>query len=145
MTIPNVSMRWCQKQAKCQWCEAMIEPGQAMVVMFYWNKGSNNRRWNVQKCYHPECWLKQGYDYLERNPYVPVQINNGRPRLELSEQDKRQRYLILRRYHSLVQRLNRCNNGSDLIKSLELECQMADLILEIAKVGGVPKKWLTRL
>jgi len=143
MTIPNVTFRWCGKQATCKWCEQQIEVAQPMVVVFFWNKGADGRRWNVQQCYHPECWLKQGYDYLDMNPYVaPVR---SRPRLELNDKDKQQRYLLTRRYHSCIQRLNRLDNGSEPLRVLELECQMADLMLEMRKVGGVPKKWLERL
>lgn len=113
-----------------------------MVAVFFWNKGADGRRWNYQRCYHPECWLKQGYDYLDRNPYVPTA---GRPKLKLTEEQGRERYLIIRRYHALVQRFNQLGAEAELIKTLELECRMSDLMLEIQKVGGVPKKWLERL
>lgn len=142
MTIPNVTMRWCQNQATCKWCEGLIEPSQAMVVVFFWNKGADGRRWNVQYCYHPDCWLKQGYDYLERNPYFPH--DRGRRR-EFTEEQRRQRYLVTRRFHSLVQRRKNLSNGSATLTVCKLECQMADLMLEMRRLGGVPKGWIDKL
>lgn len=146
MTIPNVTMRWCQNQAKCKWCEELIKPGEAMVVVFFWNKGNDGKRWNVQNCYHPVCWLRQGYDYLERNPYVPY-IHSGRQvvKARTSDEDRRKRYLLTRRFHSLVQRRNKLSNGSNPIVQLKLECQMSEIMLEMQKIGGVPKKWISKL
>lgn len=143
MAIPNVTMRWAQNKATCQWCEYNIEPGQAMVVVFFWNRGANGRKWNVQKCYHPNCWVEQGMDYLNKNPYSPY--IRGRKGLQLSKEDNRQRFLIVRRYHALTQRIGRLDNGSEPIKRLELEMKQADMMLEMLKIGGVPKKWLERL
>ena len=143
MSIPNVTMRWCQKSAECKYdgCREQIEPGEAMVAVFFWNKGGDNRRWNVQRCYHPECWVKQGMEYLRMNPYVPKR-STGRKKLELDETDRRTRFLITRRYHALKQRLGKLDNGSEPLKSLRIESQIMELILEIQPVGGVPKKWL---
>lgn len=143
MAIPNVIMKWCQKKAECQWCNQDIEVGSAMVAVFFWNKGDDGRRWNVQKCYHPNCWVAQGMDYLERNPYVPY--IRGRRKSSLSPEDSRQRYLIIRRYHALNQRIGKLGNGADLFERLELEMHQIELILEMQKLGGVPKKWLEKL
>jgi len=117
-----------------------------MVAVFFWNRGNDGKRWNYQYCFHPECWLKQGYDYLERNPYTPY-IHSGRQvvKARRTEEERRQRYLITRRFHSLVQRRSNLSNGSKPLISLRLECQMADLILEMQKLGGVPKKWVEKL
>jgi len=143
MPIPNVTMRWAQNQATCQWCGQLVMPGSAMVAVFYWNKGADGRRWNHQHCYHPECWLKQGYDYLEKNPYSPYV--RGRKKDNITEEQRKQRYLVTRRFHSLVQRRGNLSNGSKPLIALRLECQMADLILEMQKLGGVPKKWVEKL
>ena len=143
MTIPNVTMRWCQNQATCKWCEQPIEPGQAMVVVFFWNKGADGRRWNVQQCYHPNCWLAQGHDYLARNPFVPYA--RGPKRLDITNEQRRERFLLTRRFHSLVQRRNNLSDGSAPLTVLKLECKMADLVLEMQRLGGVPKKWVEKL
>ena len=146
MSIPNVTMRWAQNQATCQWCEQVVERGSAMVVVFFWNKGANGRRWNVHQRYHPECWLAQGYDYLEKNPYSPY-IHSGRQvvKARRTEEERKQRYLITRRFHSLVQRRSNLGDGSKPLIALKLECQMADLMLEMQKLGGVPRKWVEKL
>ena len=144
--IPNVTARWCQKQAKCWYdgCTEPITPGQAMVAVFFWRKGSDSRKWNIQHCYHAECWLRNGMDYLNRNPYVPHR-STGRKRLELSEEARRERFLIVRRYHALRQRLDQLDNGSEPIKALRIESLMMELFIEIQPVGGVPKSWLERM
>ncbi len=144
MSIPNVTFRWCQKQAECKWCEKPIEAATAMVAVFFWNKGDDGRKWNNQYCYHPECWIAQGYDYLERNPFVPSYT--GKAKMQLTEEERRQRFLAVRRYNALLQRLNKLDESSEPIKYLELECQMLDVVIEMNNLGGrIPKKWLARL
>jgi len=146
VTIPNVTMRWCQKAAKCRYdgCEQTIEPGEPMVAVFFWHKGSDNRKWNIQLCFHPQCWIKNGMEYLNHNPYVPHR-STGRKRLVVDEDTRRVRFLITRRYHALKQRLGKLDNGSEPLKSLRIESQMMELIIEMQPVGGVPKRWLKDL
>jgi hypothetical protein len=115
-----------------------------MVAVFFWNKGDDGRKWNNQYCYHPECWIAQGYDYLERNPFVPSYT--GKAKMQLTEEERRQRFLAVRRYNALLQRLNKLDESSEPIKYLELECQMLDVVIEMNNLGGrIPKKWLARL
>jgi len=144
VSIPNVTMRWCQKSAKCKWCGEQIMPGEAMVVLFFWNKGLEGRKWNVQICFHPQHWLDQGMDYLNRNPYTPHR-STGRKPIPIDVESKRKRFLITRRYHAFLQRLNKLDDGSDPLKALRIESQMVELMSEMLTVGGVPKKWLERL
>ena len=142
MTIPNVTMVWCHKKATCKWCEQPIEVTSAMVRVFFWNKGGDNRRWNVQLCFHPECWVKQGMDYLNKNPYVPIN-----KRITLSKEDARKRFLLIRRFNALVQRKNKIKSDypDNMLVEIRLTNQMVEIMLDVAILGGVPKTWAEKI
>jgi len=145
MTIPNVTMRWCRKQATCRWCEKPIEISTPIVAVMFWNKGNpDSRRWNVQICYHPQCWVDQGLDYLSQNPFVP---HVRGVKSKLSEEDRKKRYLLVRRFHALEQRKKNIKVGypDDLLIDSRLTQQMVDIILDMVKVGGIPKSWVAKL
>lgn len=144
MTIPNVTMKWCVKKSTCKWCEQPIVNGTPVVTVFFWNKGNpENRRWNCSYSYHPQCWIAQGLDYLNRNPYVP-QHREKKP--TLCEEDRRKRYLLVRRFHKAEQMRKNCGKFPDnLLTEARLTQQMVDIMLEVATLGGVPKSWAERL
>jgi len=142
-TIPNVYMYWCQRRAKCRWCEKDVEAGTPVVQVWYWNKGNPDLRTrNVRHYYHPQCWVSQGLDKLEMNPYVPYQ--RKKPNLTLTPKQKEFRLKLLRRKSSIDQR--RKNLKSEypdrLLDEARLNEQVSNIMVEIAKVGGIPKKWL---
>ena len=140
MAVPNVSIAWCHRTAQCKWCENQIEASTPMVSVFFWNKGNEaNRGWNSKYYYHPNCWVAQGLDYLERNPYVP---GPGRKRVEMEPEKKAIRLKILRRKASLEQRRR---NTEDPLMLAHIETQIAGLFEEIIEVGGIPKSWLETL
>jgi hypothetical protein len=138
-------MRWCRKQATCKWCDKPIEIGTPLVAVFFWNKGNeNSRRWNVTLYYHPQCWVDQGLDYLERNPFVPHR--RGRVRT-LSNEDARKRFLLVRRFHALEQRKRniKAPYPDNLLVEERLTKQMVDVMLDVANLGGAPKSWSEKL
>jgi len=148
-TIPNVTMRWCVKKSTCKWCYQSIDNGTPVVSVFFWNKGNpDNRRWNTQSYYHVvnkdgvHCWEAQGMDYLSRNPYVP-QYREKKP--GLCEEDRRKRYLLVRKFHKAEQQ-RKCGKFPDnLLAEVRLTQQMVDIMLEVATLGGVPESWAERL
>ena len=144
-SIPFVMMRWCRKSAHCRWCEKDVEVGTPLVAVVFWNKGNeNSRRWNVYLYYHPQCWVEQGLDYLNRNPFVPHV--RGR-KATLSEEDRRKRFLLVRRFHALGQRKNniKAEFPDHLLREERLTKQMPDIILDVTNLGGVPKSWVEKL
>lgn len=145
MTVPNVTMAWCQRTAVCAWCEKPITAGEPEVNVFFWNKGfDGNRSLNVKKHYHPDCWVSQGLDYLRRNPYSPYV--RKRARQDLSEEQKRKRFLLTRRYHKILQSKKALGDSlEDMSETIRLDMKITELMLEMNDVGGVPKKWLERL
>ena len=143
MTIPNVSMSWCQRKARCKYCPNLIESGTPLVTVFYWNKGTpKHKGFNTKFYYHPDCWVKQGLDYLSKNPYVPVY--RGAKPLPLTPEERAGRNILLRRKCSLEQRRRAIPANSPRQQLLEarLDTKVAELMLEIAPLGGIPKKWL---
>lgn len=137
----------CQRRAKCRWCEKPIEKSKPMVITRLWRKGDeNSRKWNITNYYHPECYLAQGLDYLERNPYSP-RGNRGRPKLHLSEEDKRKRYLLLRKKAALDQRKRKLKTSypDSALMVARIDAQIVEICMDIALVGGVPKSWVEQL
>lgn len=144
MAIPNVTMKWCQTHTKCDWCPKHIESGEPMVFVFFWNKGNQEgkRGFNVKKYYHPDCWVEQGLDYLKRNPYISS--HKGRKAIPLTDEERLKRKRLLNRKSSLDQRLRELDPEHKHygIKRARIQTRIAELIVEIAPVGGVPSKWL---
>jgi len=146
MTVPNVTITWCRGNAKCKWCEQPISIGTPMVRVFFWNRGNeDSRKWNRQYCYHfPDCYSKQGMDYLNRNPYVP---KPRKQRTLLSVENKRKRFLLIRKFNELSQRRGKIKDDypDSLLLEANLTKRMVDIMLEVATVGGVPEAWAGKI
>lgn len=145
MTIPNVYMNWCHRKATCKWCNFTIEAGVPIVTVFFWNKGDKDKRkWNTKYYYHPQCWVEQGLDYLKMNPYVPY-IRHKKP--TLTKEQKGERLTLLRKKAALDQRKR--NIKSDYPDRVLIEArinkEIAILMVEVALIGGIPKRWLETL
>ncbi len=145
MTIPNVCMNWCHRKATCKWCGFIIETAHPMVTVFFWNKGTDTHKgFNVKQYYHPKCWIEQGLDYLKKNPYIPYVRHVPS---KLTPEQLKTRISLLRRKAALEQR--RRNIKSEypdrILVEARLEKHIAELMVEIIKVGGIPKKWLENL
>ncbi len=144
MTVPNVTICWCTKTAKCQWCEEQIEVSEPMVRVFFWNKGADGRRWNGQIFFHPQHWLDNGMDYLQRNPYIP----HVRKTSKLSPEDRAKRHKMVLKFNSLHQRKQniRADYPDKLLVEERLDKQMHDLFLDMINMGGrIPGKWLEKI
>jgi len=140
MTIPNVTMTHCQRKAQCEWCPDTIEAGTPIVTVFFWNRGGpDHKGFNVKKYYHPDCWVAQGLDYLKRNPYVPY---IRKKKLKLTPAQSKQRYSILRRKAAIDQRKRKLDGTNNVVVEALLNTKIAELMIEIAPIGGIPKKWL---
>lgn len=141
-TIPNVFMYWCQHKAKCRWCEQDILAGEPIIQVYYWNKGNEeNRKWNIKRYYHPQCYIEQGLDYLKMNPYVPYQ---RKPKSKLTPEKLELRYKLLRQKASIDQRKRglKSEYPDRVLDEARLDAQISEIMVKIVKVGGIPKKWL---
>ncbi len=67
--------------------------------------------------------------------------------MELEPKQKRQRYILLRRKAALDQRIR--NLKSDypdrILVEARIQMKIAELIIEITPLGGVPKRWVETL
>ena len=145
MTIPNVYMKWCHRTAICKWCENPIEPGSPIVSVFFWNKGSEDHKgFNTKLYFHPDCWVAQGLDYLKLNPYAPYTRHKEST---LTPEQKKLRHTIMTRKASIEQRRRNLKPTSKnrLLIEARLDIQIAQLMVEIAPIGGIPKKWIEQI
>jgi len=116
-----------------------------MIIVFFWNKGTEGRKWNVKQYYHVEnelachCWEAHGLDYLRLNPYVEP----SRHRSKLDPEQRRRRRLIICRKAALEQdkrQLDKTAAGyADRVAAID--CKILDLVITISEVGGVPYSW----
>jgi len=144
MTIPNVTITWCQREAECKWCGFKVDAGTPIVNVFFWRKGSEDHKgFNLKVHFHPDCWVAQGLDYLKLNPYIPY---IRKKKLELTPEQAKQRYILLRRKAAIDQRIRNLNgNYPDRdLEEARLKLNITEIMLEIAPIGGIPKKWLNQ-
>jgi len=116
-----------------------------MVIKKLWRKGDEtSRRINLLFYYHPECYMVEGLEYLQMNPYTPGLHKRG-PKTTLTPDQQRQRKLILMRRASLIQRKKKLKvkYPDRLLFEAKIDQQLIDLMVEIAPLGGIPISWLT--
>ena len=137
----NVWMTWCKKRTKCHYCPEPIEKG-TPIVKCRTIKDSDGVKLTYFMYFHPKCWLENGYDYLRQNPYNPGL--RGRKRLLLSKEDSEKRYRLLRQHSALRQRLRNITSKYPdyVLVEARIHARMAELMVQIASVGGIPPKWL---
>ncbi len=136
----NVWITWCKRRAVCKWCSELIVVGKPIVKCVRYK--SKDNRMTVRLYFHPQCWLDNGLHYLEENPYTPSQ--KGRKKLPLSIEDKNQRFILLRRYSALRQRIRNIKSPypDNALIEARIKTKMAELMEQIIPLGGIPPKWL---
>jgi len=137
----DVWMTWCKRKASCRYCEQPISKATPMVVGKIWRKGDNSsRKFNIKLYWHPECWVKNGLDYLRMHPYSHGK--HATKRLGLLPEELVERNKLLRRYGSAKSRLGKLTNSSgDVLRVIRLETRMKSIMAEISQLGGIPKGW----
>jgi hypothetical protein len=129
----NVWMTKCSRQTGCNWCPEPIEKTEHMVVTSYYRG-----KWLIKKYYHPECWIAQGKEALERRIKVD---NRGGVRLHIPPEAKKERRKIAVRRASVIQRIKKAYERNDVDNMIHLGVMLQQLKEEIEPYGGVPKKW----
>ncbi len=135
--IPQVSMSWASKVTKCRYnCDKAIETATPVITVFFRNK---DKTWTAKHGYHPACWIQNGLDHLKNNPFVMIP-----EKPILSDEDKKTRHQIIRKHASLKQRIGKLDNDNPKYHILvaKIEAQIAQLMVNIMSLGGVPTKWL---
>ena len=144
----DVWYSWCKRSAECNWCHKPIDTASPIVVKKLWRKGDpGSRRINLKFYYHPQCAMDEGMDYLATHPYTSGPHKRGPKSSILSEDDKLQRLKLLRRKASLDQRKKKLKMDypDRLLKEAHIDEKIADLMIEIAQVGGIPHSWILKL
>ncbi len=147
MSLPQVYMQWNRRIAECAYgCCKPIEVKQPVVIVFFWRRGDDDHAYNIKKYYHPECWLAQGMDYLRVHPYQ-AEGERG-PKCKLTPEQHTKRGLILRQVGALKQRRKAVKEQEPARRSLllaRIDAAIAAKMLEIAEVGGIPKRWVEEI
>lgn len=136
--VPNVKMAWASKVTKCEYCDQNILTATPVIIVAFWNRNAAGKKWSTKNYYHPICWIQHGLDYLRMNPYTAPKVV-----VSLTDEQKVKRYSILRKHASLMQRkrnLSTTNPNYELMLA-RIEASIAELIISILEVGGVPEKW----
>ncbi len=147
MSAPNVYFAWNKRIASCAYgCGKDILVKEPVVIVFFWRRGGDDHaKFNIKKYYHPQCWIAQGMDYLGTHPYQ-AEGERG-PKITLSQADHRKRFLLLRRKGALEQRRRnvKCQDAQRALVLARLDAAIAACMLEIAEVGGIPKRWIEQM
>lgn len=134
---------YCKRRAKCQCgCGETITAGEVMVKSVFWKPGFKRIHYFLL-----DHWVEKEKAWFKNNPYARVGTG-GRKKLELTDEQRRERGLILRRYAKYTQMkriyMSRPNALSDP-KVIDLinkyNFQIENLKLELENCGGVPKSW----
>jgi hypothetical protein len=131
--------KWLNRQAKCQWDSDMMDKGSPVVV------GSlrTNRGYYIRMYWHPECYLKQGMDYLESIPYEPTTRSPGpgRPAIDLSHTDRLKRRALIVKFSRLRDRREEVAELGLLWMLDKLDKTAWVIMAEMKTLGGVPTSW----
>ncbi len=146
---------WCKRKALCYYCKEHIEAGEPMLVQRFWSKGKSYRAFyhlsKITESHEIECcFVKQSMVYLNQHPYqTPNHPGSGRPRLELSDEDREKRNRLLRRYGAIKWRIMLLPihgmpvelHDRFVERLKELHRQQSEIYKEIEVVGGIPRSW----
>jgi hypothetical protein len=100
--------------------------------------------------YHIDCYFTFLEDWFSNNPYVAKSGTGGRPVLDLSNEDRKQRRQILNNLSALKQYyLPRLNFSadisdmdlSDLKKFKRFHQRRKELLERLEKLGGLPEQY----
>jgi hypothetical protein len=149
-----------KRRSVCHECGEVIQSGDPVMPGRVRKK--KGRRWPITLRWHPKCWYEASLKYLDASKPESVKMGNaiGRPKLldpstglELSQDDRNARYLLVRRFNTTLFRRNQLtdllwNSGEFNLKVLaryqKLTESMIGIAAKVQKLGGVPASW-TRL
>jgi hypothetical protein len=136
---------WAHRETRCHFCHDAIEPKSRRLDDMV-RRGAQILRLH----YHVECYIEMVKQWFEANPYVAKSGAGGRPLLDLSEEDKKQRRQVLNNLSALKQyylpRLNFSADISDmeindLKKFKRFHQRRKELLEKLEKLGGLPEQY----
>lgn len=137
----DIWMRWAVRDCKCSYCPNPIEAKTQMVMGKVWKKAGENKamKWVFIKRWHPQCWIDQGFAYLDAHPYRPSP-NVGRPRNILPDGVRDIRLKLLRRHASLLFAMRTAMDKGNYDKVLRVYDRVKRVHSQLEDNGGLPEK-----
>lgn len=100
---------------------------------------SKGRRFTYQPRWHPQCWIEQGQNAVDK---IQVVEKRGKIGLPMMDEEKKKRFRILARRAAVIQRIRKeIEGGADVDKMVHLGGLLNKLKEEIGLLGGVPESW----
>lgn len=139
MEVPalDVWVTHAKRDANCGFCPEKVVMGSPELVTRS-RRRMGGRTFTRVKMYHPECWMAQGMQYLDTHPYVP---KLGRPRLNLSLEDRAARKKLLMQHGQYLYRYRKYMEEGRVVPAVEQYLKAVQLREEIEPLGGVPRSW----
>lgn len=114
-----------------------------VVKLIYWvTKDDSNRRWIRYLRFHPQCWIDQAVEKLEKQPKLETR---GAKKSALSDSDRAARFKIMARRASTTQRIRAEVSRPKEKQSIDAVIHLGDILNrlrdEIEPFGGAPKNW----
>lgn len=141
----HVWIRKCKKRSMCKHCSKPIVKDDYLVVcqMYRDNRTgeeSKRKQWWFYRRFHPQCWIDQGIAAIEK---IPTVESRGRKRTPMTDKMRDNRFKIMQRRASVMQRLKRATVELpyDMDKIIHLGEILDGLKEEIKEQGGIPKSW----
>lgn len=129
--------KWLRRPAKCRWCEKTILAGEGTVQgSFRTSKG-----WFIKSFWHPDCYWYSGWDYLGRTPYIPHEAGPGRPKLDLTVEERKKRKSLIVQFSTLRSRKMNALTAGALWRMEPLNEEGLAIMRKIEPLGGVPRSW----
>jgi len=136
---------WAHRETDCDRCGKTIEPQEKRLDDTV-RRGETIFRLH----YHVKCYFEYIDDYFENNPYKPTPGVGGRPALDLTDEQRTERRLVLGRLHSLKQYyipLLDFNTDIDKLSSRDLKRfqrfhqKRKEFLEQLEALGGVPETY----
>ena len=137
---------WAHRDTKCNSCKKIIPPGSRRLD----DMVRRGKTGGIHLHYHIACFTKYIDGWFELNPYTIKSGSGGRPKLDLSEEQRTERRKILNSLHALkkyyLPKLNFSGdvtklNLIDLRRFQRFHQRRKELIERLIDVGGIPEQY----
>lgn len=139
MILPKITWTYARRRARCRWCGGDVTVGSPMIRITWWDA---KRGWSRRKIYHKECYITSICDYFDNHPYVAVVPSNagrGRPKLDITDEQRSRRGRLLKLYHYHRERKKRLAWDDPQLEGIHT--RMRAIAIEMMKLGGIPRRW----
>ena len=130
---------YIRRKSNCAFveCSDLIQAGDVVVRGKRFRNDGKSHRF----AWHPQCYIDQLIQYVQQTEFSPMPSGPGRPKLDLSTEDKRKRRNLLARAYNLRKEKEIVVKYGIWSRFSVIEKQQQGIIEEIKNVGGVPRSW----